>query len=95
MMIGFKGRWKETAAGLFYLAALFSLGGLQQYYWSHMPQSPEAGSGRTIAVEVSHGRTVYVDATEQKVLYGTYIVLALSSITAVLTWFATRTRNSS
>ena len=94
-MAALRGWWKETAAGLFFMAALFSLGGLQHYYWAHMPRSPEGSSGRTIAVEVSHGTTVYVDAIEQKILYGTYIVCALSAFTAVLTYFASRKWHSS
>jgi hypothetical protein len=84
-------RW-NTWAGVFFLVALFSMGGLQHYYWAHMPASPDAGSGRTIAVEVSHGKTVYVDSFEHGLLIGSQVVFGLSIVAALFAWFVTQRR---
>jgi hypothetical protein len=70
------------------MAALFSMIAVRHYYTWHMPGSAETNSGRTIAVEVNFGKTVYVDPVEQKLLYATYIALALAGIAAVVVYLS-------
>lgn len=78
---------RAIAAGLCFGAALFSMMAVRHYYTWYMPRSAETNSGRTIAIEVNFGRTVYVDPIEQKLLYGTYIAVALATIAAVVVYF--------
>ena len=89
-MAAIKGKWKKTAAGLLFLVALFSMGGLRHYYTWNRPQSAEISTDRTVAIRVSYGRTVYVTLNEQRLLYGTYIALALAGIAAVAAYLTDR-----
>jgi hypothetical protein len=68
----------STVLGIVFLVSLFSMMTVRQYYTRNMPQVPQQESGRTIAIEVNYGKTVYVTVREKRNLHLVYIVAALS-----------------
>lgn len=70
-------RKSKTVVGSVVLSAFFFMLGVRQYYTLHMPKSADTPSGRTIPMLVNYGITVYVTATEERLLYGMYVVAAL------------------
>lgn len=77
---------KMTALGLLFLGALFLMMGVRQYYTWHMPEAAEIGSARSIAVQVNYGKTVFVTSIEQKILYATYVLVAVTAVTVIATY---------
>jgi hypothetical protein len=73
---------RVIGVGIVFLVALSSVIVVRYYYTWHMAMTPEPSSGRTIAVEVNFGKTVYVSPSEQKLLYGTYVALTLALVAA-------------
>ena len=69
-----------TVAGMLFVAALGLMLGLRDHYTWHRPQLPDSRAGKTIPIEVDHGKIVYVDATEQKILYGTYVAAGITFV---------------
>jgi hypothetical protein len=79
-----------TVAGILFVAALGLMIGLRNHYTWHMPQLPDTRSGKTIPIEVDHGKIVYVDAAEQKILYGTYVATGITFIGALVAFSRTQ-----
>jgi hypothetical protein len=76
---------RVIVVGIVFLVTLSSVIVVRYYYTWHMPMAPEPSRGRTIAVGVNYGKTVYVTPNEQKLLYGTYVALTLAVVAAVAT----------
>ena len=64
---------------------------VRQYFTRERPQLPDATAGRTIAVLVNYGKTVYVTAIEKKILYGSYIALGLAVVVTLTLYFLAQT----
>jgi cobalamin biosynthesis protein CobD/CbiB len=77
-------------AALFCVPTFLLMTVVRQYYTWKRPQSPDAATGRVISVLVNYGKTVYVTATEQRFLYGTYIVLGLAVMTTFTLYILAR-----
>jgi hypothetical protein len=77
---------RVIVVGIVYALSLSSVIVVRYYYTWHMPMTPEPNKGRTIAVEVNYGKTVYVSPSEQKLLYGTYVAVTLAFVAAVATY---------
>jgi hypothetical protein len=63
---------------------------VRQYFTREMPEMPDATAGRLLPVLVNYGKTVYVTATEQKVLYAAYIILSLVVICTIVLYLLTQ-----
>lgn len=56
----------STLLGVVFLASLFGMMTVRQYYTRKMPETIQMESGRTIALHVNYGKTVYVSAIEKR-----------------------------
>lgn len=72
-------KFLPTVLGIVFLASLFSVMAVRQYYTRNMPQAPQQDSGRTIAIEVNYGKTVYVTVSEKRNLNLIYMVAVLAT----------------
>jgi hypothetical protein len=79
-----------TVAGMLFIAALVLMAGLRYHYTWHRSQFPDTRSGRTIPIEADYGRIVYVDATEQKILYGTYVATGIAFVGSLVAFWRTQ-----
>jgi len=52
---------------------------VRQYYTRSMPKSPQQEVGRTFAMKVNYGQTVYVTANEERNMNFIYLVAALAT----------------
>ncbi len=68
---------------------------VRQYFTRERPEIPDARADRTIPVLVNYGKTVYVTAGEQMVLYSSYIVLGLTVIVTLTLYLRSQTRRKS
>ena len=75
---------KATIAALFCVPAFLIMVVVLQYYTWEMPQSIDTDAGRVIAILVNYGRTVYVTSIERAVLYGSYVILAVTVVVALV-----------
>ena len=51
---------------------------LRMYYTKTMPELPDSITGHTVAITLNHLKTVYLTPAEQKLLYGTYVLVGLA-----------------
>ena len=68
-----------TVLGIVFVVSLFSMMAVRQYYTRNMPQSPQQELGRTVALKVNYGKTVYVTVSEERNLNLIYVVAALAA----------------
>ncbi len=95
-MVALNTKRKQIVAGLLYLVTLFLMMAIRQYYTWYMPESPEITSGKTIAAHVNYGKIVYVTPLEQKILYASYVIIAMQFIAAAIVYIIIhRRRNAS
>ncbi len=71
--------------GIAFLLSLFLMMGVTQFYTRRMPSQPDLMLGRSLPVKVNYGKIVYVNATERRWLYGTYITLAITGVAFAVT----------
>ena len=83
----------ELAAGLFFALSLLFMAIVRQYYTRTMPEVVDPSSGRTIAVLVNYGKTVYVTPLERGILWGSYLVLIVAVVTAIAVYMTRTARN--
>jgi hypothetical protein len=57
---------------------------VRQYYTRCMPQSPQQQLGRTNAMKVNYGKTVYVTANAKRNLNLIYVVAALAFLATLV-----------
>ncbi len=88
-MVGLNTKRKQVVVGVLYLATLFLMMAVRQYYTWYMPESPEITSGKTIAVLVNYGKIVYVTPLEQIYLYASYVIIGVQFIVVVIVYIIT------
>ena len=93
-MVALNTKRKQIVVGVLYLATLFFMMAVRQYYTWYMPESPEITLGKTIAVLVNYGKIVYVTPLEQKILYASYVIIAAQFIAAIIVYIITHRRRS-
>lgn len=76
----------------FWMIVFLAMGGVRYYYTRSMPAEPDPQSGKTVAVAVFYGKTVYVDDVEAKVLHGLDTTLVVVTVVLLAVGFAWRLR---
>jgi len=66
---------------------------VRQYYTRHRPESPQIELGRTVAVQLNYGKTVYVTPAEKRMLVFSNEWFVIPLVIVVI-YMASRNRKS-
>lgn len=84
-------RMARTAAWICVPAFLFAMI-IRQYFTRERPSLPNPAIGRTIAVLVNYGKTVFVTSVERNILYASYIALALAVASTLILYVLSKAK---
>lgn len=65
---------------LFWMILFLAVAVVRYYYTRTMPEEPDTQSGKTVAVSVFFGETVYIDDVEANILHGLNITFSGATV---------------